>query len=227
VQELYSLTCLAFDLADKYRNPVIILGDAMLGQMKEPLVRKRPSSLDPSPKAWAVSGRKGRCANVIKSLYLGEGELEAHIWDLKRKYDRIRREAVLCETQEIEDADLILVAFGTAARISKSSVRAARRLGLRVGLIRPITLFPFPEEVIRRASGQTKRFLAVELNTGQMVEDVRLAVRDGAEVHFYGRPCGAGSLPKPNEILEKIKTLCGHPAEKQEIGRGTLRETRV
>ena len=122
---------------------------------------------------------------------------------------------------------MILVAFGTAARISKSSVRLARKMGMRVGFIRPISLFPFPEQVIRQASEHTKKFLAVELNTGQMVEDVKLAVADGARVAFYGRPCGAGSLPTPKEILEQIKSHCGAGERKEEIACGRAHETRV
>ena len=208
VQELYTLTCQAFDFADRYRNPVMILGDAMLGQMKEPVLRKPPEKGALPAKPWALTGKKGRAANVVKSLYLGEGELEAHIWKLEEKYERIRRELVLYESMDLEDAELIVVAFGTAARISMSAVRAARGQGLRVGLIRPISLFPFPEEVLCRASRNTPAFLTVELNTGQMVEDVRLAVSNGARVHFYGRPCGAGSLPTPGEILQRIRTLC-------------------
>jgi len=207
VQELYSLTYQAFDYADLYRTPVIVLGDAMLGQMKEPVLRHPPEKRHLPPKRWAVSGKKGRPANVVKSLYLGEGELEAHIWRLTAKYERIREELVLYEAQHLEDADLVLVAFGTAARISLSAVRAARALGMRIGFLRPITLFPFPAEPLREVSRNTRTFLTVELNTGQMVEDVRLSVGYGARVHFYGRPCGAGSLPKPGEILDRIRAL--------------------
>ena len=227
VQELYSLTCRAFDYADKYRNPVMVLGDAVLGQMKEPLLRDASPATDLPSKAWAVRGRRGREPNVIKSLFLGDGELEEHIWKLKEKYDRIRKELVLVESKGTEDAELIVVAYGTAARISKSSVKAARDLGLRVGLVRPISLFPFPEGVLLRSSEKTKRFLVVELNTGQMVEDVRLNVAGDADVHFYGRPCGAGSLPKPNEILEKIRSLCGSPQKVVDIQRGKVHESRV
>jgi 2-oxoglutarate ferredoxin oxidoreductase subunit alpha len=147
---------------------------------------------------------------VIKSLYLGEGELEKHIWELYQKYELMKKEIAMYEARETEDAELILVAFGTAARIAKTAVRNARVEGLRVGLIRPITLFPFPEEALRDASEKTHKFLVVEMNTGQMVEDVRLAVSRNAEVYFHGRPCGAGSLPRANEILEKIRFYCGN-----------------
>ncbi len=228
VQELYSLTYQAFDYADLYRNPVMILGDAMLGQMKEPVLRNPPGNQELPPKTWAVTGKKGRAANVVKSLFLGEGELEAHIWHLTEKFERIQRELVLYEAMDLQDAELVLVAFGTAARISVSAVRAARKEGMRVGFLRPITLFPFPEEPLRQASIRTRTFLTVELNTGQMVEDVRLSVENGARVHFYGRPCGAGSLPKPGEILEQIRSLYGAACEeREELSHGTDHESRV
>lgn len=207
VQELYDLTCMAFDLADRFRNPALILGDSVLGQMKEPLERNRPPITDPPPKKWAIGGREGHEPNVIKSLYLGEGELEEHVWRLHTKYEQMKQEIVMCEARQIEDAELIVVAFGTAARIAKTAVRNARAQGLRVGLIRPITLFPFPEKVLSGSCNKTHKFLVVEMNTGQMVEDVALAVSKQAEVHFYGRPCGAGSLPRANEIFEKIRSL--------------------
>ena len=205
VQELYELTYRAFDLADKYRNPALILGDSVLGQMKEPLERRRPLPIDLPPKVWALGSCRGREPNVIKSLYLGEGELETHIWQLHKKYEQMKQEIVMYEERQTEDAELIVAAFGTAARIAKTAVRNARSDGLRVGLIRPITVFPFPEEVLRRISEKTHKFLVVEMNTGQMVEDVRLAVSRNADVYFHGRPCGAGSLPMANEILEKIR----------------------
>lgn len=228
VQELYTLTCRAFDYADKYRNPVMVLGDAVLGQMKEPLLREPPPPTDLPPKDWALTGRKGRPPNVIKSLYLGEGELEKHIWKLVEKYERVKKEAVLCETKAIDDADLILVAFGTAARICKTSLKMARDEGLRVGLVRPISLYPFPEEILRSTSARTKKYLVVELNAGQMVEDVRLSVAPDAEVAFHGRPCGAGSLPKPNEILKKIQSVYGSsPEEVEGTARGNSHEARV
>jgi 2-oxoglutarate ferredoxin oxidoreductase subunit alpha len=228
VQELYSLTYQAFDYADLYRNPVMILGDAMLGQMKEPVLRRPPTNRDLPVKTWAVTGKKGRDANVVKSLFLGDGELEKHIWHLTEKYERVRRELVLFEAVNLQDAELILVAFGTAARISVSAVRAAREEGMRVGFLRPITLWPFPEEPLRKASIRTRNFLTVELNTGQMVEDVRLSVGNGARVHFYGRPCGAGSLPTPGEILEQIRSLYGATRqEREELSHGTDHESRV
>jgi len=203
VQEMHDLTFLAFDLADKYRNPVVILGDAVLGQMKETMVEKLYHPLELPQKDWALTGAAGRKPNLIKSLYLKEGEMERHNWKLFEKYQRMKREEVRYEATQEEDAQLVVVAFGTAARVSKRAIRLARAEGLKVGLFRPITLFPFPEEALLRLSQRVKRFLSIEMNTGQMVEDVKLSVARDAEVHFYGHP--PGSPPVPEELLEAIK----------------------
>ncbi len=207
VQEMYELTYLAFDLAEKYRNPVMILGDALLGQMKEPLIRKKPPPMDLPPKDWALTGAKGRKPNRIKSLYLQEGELTEHNWKLYKKYERMKQEEIRFEVIETEDAHLIIVAFGSMARVARSVVEMARREGVKVGLFRPITLFPYPEKPLREISRRVKHFLTVELNTGQMLEDVRLSVERDAEVYFYGKPPGA--LPTPEEILEQLKKYYG------------------
>lgn len=203
VQEMYELTCLAFDLADKYRNPVMILGDALIGQMKEPLIRKKPPPMELPPKDWTLTGAKGRKPNRIKSLYLQEGELTEHNWKLYKKYERMKQEEIRFEVMETEDAHLIIVAFGSMARVARSVVEMAREEGMKVGLFRPITLFPYPETPLREISRRVKHFLTVELNTGQMLEDVRLSVERDAEVYFYGKPPGA--LPTPEEILEQLK----------------------
>ncbi len=207
VQEMYDLTCLAFDLADKYRNPAMVLGDALIGQMKEPLIRKRPEKMELPPKDWALTGAKGRKPNRIKSLYLQEGELTEHNWKLYQKYERMKKGEVRFQAVGTEDAQLVLVAFGSMARVSKTAMELAREHGMKVGLFRPITLFPFPEKALSSLSRKAKQFLTVELNTGQMVEDVKLSVERDAEVHFYGKPPGA--LPPPEEILEEIKRYYG------------------
>ncbi len=207
VQEMYDLTFKAFDLSDKYRNPAMILADGMLGQMKEPVLLRPPRSMDLPEKDWVLTGARGRPQNIIKSLYLGDKELERHTWKLWEKYQRMKQEDVMFEAREVDDARLIIAAFGSCARIAKSALKQARTEGLKVGLLRPITLFPFPERIFCQASINTKKFLTVELNTGQMVEDVRLAVSPGTEVYFYGRPPGAGSLPSPEEILGEIKKV--------------------
>ena len=205
VQEMYDLTCLAFDLSDKYRNPAMILGDALIGQMKEPLLRRKSARTDLPPKDWALTGAKGRKPNRLKSLYLQEGELSEHNWKLYHKYEQMKKEEVSFEGFLTEDAKLIVAAFGSMARVSKTSVELAREEGMKVGLLRPITLFPFPEKALCDLSRRVKRFLTVELNTGQMVEDVKLSAERDAQVFFYGRP--PGSLPSPEEVLEEIKKV--------------------
>jgi len=206
VQEMYDLTLLAFDLADRYRNPALILGDALIGQMKEPLVRHKPERTPLPPKDWALTGADGRSPRKIKSLYLQDGELSEHNWKLHQKYERMKEVEVRFETYWTEDADFVLAAFGSVARVAKTAVDLAREQGLKAGLFRPITLFPFPEGALNDLSGRVKRFMTVELNTGQMVEDVRLSVNRDVNVSFYGRP--PGSLPSPEEILEEIKKYC-------------------
>jgi len=205
VQEMHDLAILAFDLADKYRNPVIILADAVLGQMQESMVERPLLPMSLPTKDWILTGASGRKPRLIKSLYLKEGEMERHNWKLFAKYQQMKKEEVRWETQLIEDAELIIVAFGTAARVSKSAIRIARTAGMKVGLLRPITLFPFPEEALAKIAQAGKKFLTVEMNTGQMVEDVRLAVGRPGEVFFYGHP--PGSPPVPEEIWEEIKKV--------------------
>jgi len=201
VQEMADLTILAFELADKYRNPVMVLADGLLGQMLEPVVFKSSQS-PPPPKPWALTGCAGRKPNVIKSLYLGDGRLEEHNRKLQRKYQRMQQE-VRFEAVGLEDARLVLVAFGIAARIAKSVMLEARKEGLRVGLLRPVTLFPFPGKIIRRLAEQGKAFLDLELNTGQMLEDVKLAVEGRAPVAFYGRY--GGEVFTTEELLHQIE----------------------
>jgi 2-oxoglutarate/2-oxoacid ferredoxin oxidoreductase subunit alpha len=205
VQEMYDLTCLAFNLSDKYRNPAMILGDALIGQMKEPLIRKKCAKMDLPPKDWALTGAQGRKPNRLKSLYLQDGELSEHNWKLHQKYEQMKKEEVRFESFFTEDAKLIVAAFGSMARVSKTSVELAREEGMKVGLLRPITIFPFPEKALYDLSQRVKLFLTVELNTGQMVEDVKLSVERDAQVYFYGRP--PGSLPSPEEVLEEIKKV--------------------
>ncbi len=205
VQEMYDLTFLAFDLADKYRNPAMILGDALIGQMKEPLIRKKPEGMALPPKDWALTGAKGRKPNRLKSLYLQDGELSEHNWKLHQKYEQMKKEEVRFESFWVEDAQLVIAAFGSMARVSKTSVELAREEGMKVGLFRPITLFPFPGNALYDLSQRIKLFLTVELNTGQMVEDVKLSVARDAQVYFYGRP--PGSLPTPEDVLEEIKKV--------------------
>ena len=203
IQELYDLTLKAFDLADRYRNPVLILGDSLIGQMKEPMVRRSPKKQKPIPKPWALTGAEGRRPNVLKSLYLSDGELTQHNWKLYEKYQVAAKKEVLFETRNVDGAHIIIAAFGSLSRVVKTAMDMAADEGLKVGLFRPITLFPFPQKALNSISQSIKTFLTVELNTGQMVEDVRLSVRGDARVSFYGRP--PGSLCTPEEILEQME----------------------
>ncbi len=194
IQEIVDLTVRAFDKADEYRNPVMILGDGVLGQMMEP-VELPTITPKKAEKPWALTGAKqGEPGKVIRSLYMSPGEegaLERQNYKLKAKYERMAANEVLYDSVLTDDADIIVVAFGTAARIAKSAVNMARAAGIKAGLIRPITLFPFPEHIIAQTAERAERVLVVEMNMGQMVEDVRLAVNGRAPVSFYGRPGGA------------------------------------
>lgn len=203
-QELMDYTSLAFDLADKYRNPALILGDGMLGQMMEPITIKageyKPQVVD---KPWALTGCAGRKPNIIRSLLLGDGALEAHNKKLQEKYRTIKEAEVRVEVINTKDADVIIIAYGSIARIAKAAMEDARAEGLKVGFIRPITLWPFPEKVIAEAAEKCGRILVVEMSAGQMVEDVRLAVNGRAKVDFYGRM--GGGVPTEEEILGCIE----------------------
>ncbi len=206
LQELWDISMLAFDKADEYRNPVMILGDAIIGQMMEPFVPTPYVRPELPEKTWALSGCEGRKPNVIKSLFMGEGELEQRNYMLQDKYQQMRDNEVRFQTYNTDDAEIIVVAFGIAARIAMSAVRKLRSEGHKIGLFRPITLFPFPEKQLNDLADKNRRFIAVELNAGQMVEDVRLAVNGKSEVLFYGRPGGA--IITPEELHEKLLTLC-------------------
>ena len=205
LQELWDLTILAFDRSDKYRNPAMILTDGILGQMMEPFY-PTPYRMPQTPeKTWALTGCLGRQPNVLKSLYMGEGELEMRNNILQEKYRKMKEKEVRFEATGVEDAELVVVAFGIAARIALSAVRSLRNEGIRVGLFRPVSLFPFPEKELSALAGNGRDFLTIELNAGQMVEDVRLSVNGRSEVHFYGRPGGA--IMTPEEVQGKIQSL--------------------
>jgi len=217
VQEMYDLTYLAFDLADKYRNPVIILTDGVLGQMLEPVVlhSKEQRAMSNEVKDWILDGCKGREPRKIRSLLMAEGALEEHNWKLNEKYSKIKKNEVLYEVYNLDDAKIVLVAFGIAARVCKGAMNIAWEKGLKVGMIRPITLWPFPEKIIadtvkRLCSTayplhRSPAILVVEMNLGQMVEDVKLAVNGKVPVEFYGRP--GGGLVTKEEILERIEKI--------------------
>lgn len=205
VQELADYTHRAFDLADKYLIPVLVLGDGMLGQMQEPVEFQceAPEILKIRPNA--LRGARGRPSRFIRTCTSNVGELEEVNWSLYRRYQLITKTETTYETFLLEDAELVVVAFGIAARIAKGAVKNARRDGLRVGLLRPITLWPFPYEAIEELSGRVKTFLVFEMNMGQMLEDVQLAVKGKAESFFYGRP--GGVIPTPSEVYRVITRL--------------------
>ncbi len=207
IQEAYELTARAFDLAEKYRQPVMILTDALLGQMKEPL---RPRKIRPRtyPKDWILDGARNRPGRVLRSLFLGPGELRARNELLHRKYRAMRKEARV-EALFLEEAELVVSAFGSLARIVKEAVHMAREKGYPVGFLRPITLFPFPEKPFQRVALQGAHLLVVELNCGQMVEDVRLAVCGQTEVR--SAPFPPSDLPSPEEIYREIKKCLPRP----------------
>ncbi len=204
VQEMCDLAYGAFDVADKYRVPVMILADGMLGQMMEPVVLPEP--IDPADlpeKEWATSGHQNKRAhNVVNSLYLTADELERLNVERYERYAVIKRDEQRAETYLTEDADIVLVAFGASARIAHSAVNTARAQGIKAGLIRPITLWPYPVDAIEATIGTAKAFLTVEMNMGQMVDDVRLAVNGRVPVEFYGRT--GGVIPTPAEVLARI-----------------------
>ncbi|MFC1675207.1 3-methyl-2-oxobutanoate dehydrogenase subunit VorB [Candidatus Omnitrophota bacterium] len=206
VQEAYDFMPLAFDLADKYRSPVIILSDGMLGQMMEPLELKEYKP-KPLAKPWALTGCKGRNANIIRSLYLKDGALEELNLKLQEKYKAIQNSQQRAETAFLQDAEIIIVAYGAMARISEGVVNDLRKKGKRIGLIRPVTLWPFPEGEFRKlAAGKKKlKFLVVEMSCGQMVEDVRLALDGRFPVEFLGR--AGGGIPNGGQILKKVESL--------------------
>lgn len=205
VQEMVDYTILAFDLADKYRNPVMILGDGALGQMMEP-VEFGDREIKAPAKPWATNGLHGRKEpNVINSLHIQPQDLEKHNIHLQAKYKSITENEVRWEEIKTEDAELVLVAYGITSRIALSAMEQARAAGMKVGLFRPISAWPFPYgplgELAKKASG----FLAVELSAGQMVEDVRLGVNGAKPVHFYGRT--GGMICSPKEVYGQITKI--------------------
>lgn len=204
VPEAGELTMLAFDLADKYRIPVMILADGLLGQMMEPVELPDPIDLTALPKKpWAVTGAKDRDPNIILSFNLDPEGLKQMNLDLQAKYRQITANEVRHEETQTDDADIVIAAYGTIARIAKSVVRMARDEGIKLGLFRPITLWPFPYEPLRDLSDRVSTVLTVEMSAGQMWEDVRLAVAERAATPFYGEM--GGIVPTPRGILSEVK----------------------
>ena len=213
VQELYEMTVEAFNLADRYRMLALIMGDGALGQMMEPVEFRETEPIDRPDKPWSLTGTAGeRPHNTITSIYIEADVMEAFNKKLQDKYAEISRKETRFESVNCEDADVIVVAFGTSSRISRNVIPTATAEGIKVGMIRPITLWPFPTEEIARVARQSsvKGLLTVELSCGQMVEDVRLAVNGHKPVEFFGRV--GGNLPTQQEILQQIRAIVGRSA---------------
>lgn len=204
VQEACDLTYLAFDLSDKYRVPAMILGDGMIGQLMEPVELPPMRALSDIPeKDWATDGAFGEKRRILNSLLIDPDTLEPHVQAMQKTYAEIAQNETRCETYLCEDAEIVLTAYGTVGRIAKSAVDALRKAGVKAGLIRPITLFPFPAEAYRAAANTAKAFLTVELSLGQMVEDVELAVGGKKPVYFFGRQ--GGNVMTEEEIVDAAK----------------------
>ncbi|MEG0180593.1 MAG: 3-methyl-2-oxobutanoate dehydrogenase subunit VorB [Terrisporobacter sp.] len=208
VQEAVDMIIEAFDVADAYRTPVMVVADGMIGQMMEPVdFDKERKHRELPEKTWAANGTKGeRIPNVINSLYLQSEELEQHNLKLEKKYKVIEENEVQYEMYKTEDADLVFVAYGTVSRIVKTTVDQMREEGLKVGLIRPKTLWPFPDKAFKEIPN-AKNLLVVEMSLGQMIDDVKLAIECKLPVGFHGR--AGGMIPSPAEIAEKAKEIIG------------------
>ncbi len=207
VQELVNVVFMAYDLAEKYRMPALLLSDGLLGQMMEPVSFPDPVE-KVAEKPWATCGHGNkRPHNIVNSLYLQPDELERTVKERFQRYAQVEKEEQRCQEYLCDDADYILVAFGATSRISQSAVDTLRAQGIKAGLLRPITLWPYPKDAIRRHADHAKAFLSVEMNMGQMVDDVRLAVEGKVPVEFFGHT--GGIIPRPSEIVEKVKNMAG------------------
>ena len=210
VQEAVDLTQEAFDMADQYRIPVMIMGDGMIGQMMEPVEFTPVAKRSLPEKTWATTGTNGkRKPNVINSLFIDPQECENHNIKLFKKYDEITANETRVETYNVEGAEIVFVAYGTTARIVKNAINTLAKEGIKAGMIRPITLWPFPSEAIEAAANQAsvKAFLTVEMSMGQMIDDVKIAANGKKPVHFYGRT--GGMIPTPAAIVEHAKKVLG------------------
>jgi pyruvate/2-oxoacid:ferredoxin oxidoreductase alpha subunit len=200
-QEMADLTILAFELADKYRNPAVVLADGFIGQMMEPLDLEYREIIPPE-KPWAVKGTAETRTNLVCSIFLEPDDLEDHQRHLEAKYRRIQEQETRWELYDVDDADVLLVGYGITSRILRSAVEEARSQGQRVGLFRPISLWPFPSEALSRVAAHVQKVLVFELSNGQMVEDVRLALNGKVPVEFYGRT--GGNVPSVEEVHAEV-----------------------
>ncbi len=214
VQEMADLTALAFELADRYRNPVVLMTDGFIGQMMEP-VEFPQTAVGPRLPKWAVAGTEETRGNLISSIYLNSDELEAHVRQLEAKYEIARQRETRAEELYMEDADVVLVGYGIVARILKAVAAEARAEGLRVGVLRPITLFPFPTLHFKKAAKRAKVFIVVEMSNGQLLEDVRLALNGARPVEFLSRV--GGNVPSHEEVLAFVQAQARCCAESEQV----------
>lgn len=206
VQEAADYVAEAFDVADQYRIPVLVMGDGMIGQMMEPVEFNPPKKRNLAEKTWAATGYDGsRKRAVINSLYIDADEMNDFCNHRQQIFDQIEANETRYDTYMMEDADICIVAYGTTSRIVKNTIIKAREAGIKVGMIRPITLWPFPHDVINQAADTCSAFLTVEMSKGQMVDDVRLAVNGKRPVSFFGTT--GGVIPTPDMILKEIKVI--------------------
>lgn len=206
VQEMADLTILAFELADRYRNPAVVLTDGFIGQMMEPLELHEREITEPA-KPWAVRGTAETRKNLISSIYLEPDELEAHVMKLDAKYKQAAKAEARHELYCAEDPEVLLVGYGIASRVLRAVVDRARKEGVRAGLFRPITLWPFPADALREAARRAQMVFVVEMSTGQMVEDVRLSLEGQMKVEFYGR--AGGNVPLADEVTRELLMRMG------------------
>ncbi|NIN01886.1 MAG: 3-methyl-2-oxobutanoate dehydrogenase subunit VorB [candidate division Zixibacteria bacterium] len=207
VTEMGNFPRRCYEIAEKYRIATMVLADGLLGQMMEPIVYDF-DPIDPErlpPKDYTLGIQDGRPRRIVRSYDLKPGFMEQHVWKLMEKYKKVEENEVRYETSMVDDAELLMVAYGTASRVSKAGMTLARKQNLRVGLLRPVTLWPFPMKVLNNLASGIKKILVVEMSAGQMIEDVRLAIEGKAEVLFHGRP--AGGIPTEGEILEVVKKI--------------------
>jgi 2-oxoglutarate ferredoxin oxidoreductase subunit alpha len=203
VQEAVDLTIEAFDLADRYRQPVAVIADGMIGQIMEPVTFPETREPEQPDQPWALTGAKGRRKNVITSLFLGARNLEVEVIKLQRIIEEIEREQVRYAEYMLDGAETVVVAYGTAGRIAQTAIKRARAEGISAGLFRPISMFPFPYERLDEIARTARQILVVELSAGQMIEDVRLATRCRIPISFYGKL--GGVVPLPEDVLAQIR----------------------
>ena len=203
-QEMCDLTMLAFELADKYRNPAVILADGFIGQMMEPVVFPDPvTKLE--KKEWAINAEPEDAEKLVCSIQLEPEILEQHNIKLQQKYDKVTQNEIRYEDYRVDDAEIVIVGYGVVSRIIQSSIDMLRKKGLKVGMVRPISLWPFPSDHLAEIADKASKFLVIELSNGQMVDDVRLAVNGKLPVHFYNRM--GGIVPTPEELAEQIEKI--------------------